>query len=415
MNPVRNPFAPGAGTRPPDLAGRETILNEADVAFQRLRIGRAARGQLLLGLRGVGKTVLLNRIAELAEGRGCRAVLVESPEDRRLAEMLVPHLRQLLFGLSRLEQAKELARQGLGILRAFAKTFKVKVGDVEFTVESATGTADSGNLEADLPEVFMSVAQAAHAAGTVAVLLIDEVQYLPAEDLAALIVSVHKVAQRGLPLIVFGAGLPQLAGLAGQAKSYAERLFSYPDVGPLAGVAAREALTGPVDREGVKIADDAVAEIVRLTEGYPYFLQEWGYHSWNLAQAGQITKGDVDRATPAAVKQLDANFFKVRMDRLTPRETDYLRAMATLGPGAHRSGIVADELGKSVKKAGSLRDTLIKKGMIYSPQYGDTAFTVPMFDQFMVRYMPDWQPTNPSHIATPKEGRPSGRGTRKTK
>ncbi len=396
MNPETNPFAPGAGTRPPDLTGRDPILNEARVALRRVKSGRAAKSQLLLGLRGVGKTVLLNRIAEMAEDEGFRSLPMESPEEQRLAEMLVPKLRQMLFGLSRIERAGEMARRGLATLRAFAKAFKVKVGDIEFSVEANTGTADSGNLEADLPELFLAVAAAASAANTATALLIDEVQYLSETDLAALIVSLHKIAQKGLPLILFGAGLPQLAGLAGDAKSYAERLFAYPDVGPLPPPAAGEALVVPTAREGVTFAPDAVAEVLRLTRGYPYFLQEWGYHAWNVATGETITKADVERATPEAVRTLDTNFFKVRMNRLTPREVEYLRAMADLGPGPHRSGAVAEQLGTPVSAAGSLRDKLIKKGMIWSPQYGETAFTVPMFDQFMVRSIPAWPNATPA-------------------
>jgi hypothetical protein len=406
MDPVLNPFVPGAGTQPPELAGRDEILAAATVALKRIRAGRAAKSQMLLGLRGVGKTVLLNRIAEVAEGEDYRPVMLESPEDRPLAEMLVPPLRQLLFGLSRVERAKDAARRGLGVLRAFAKTFKVKAGDVEFTVEATAGTADSGDLESDMPEVLLGVARAAQAAGTAVALFVDEVQYLSERDLAALIVSIHKTARKGLPLVMFGAGLPQLSGLAGEAKSYAERLFAFPDVGPLAPDAAAEALVAPVEREGKRIDPDAVADIVRQTEGYPYFLQEWGYHAWDAAGRSPITLADVTRATQDALRTLDRNFFKVRLDRLTPRENDYMRAMAELGPGPHQSGVIAETLGLDVSPAGSLRDKLIKKGMIFSPQHGKTAFTVPMFDQFMRRSMPVWKAAGAPMLAHKKAARP---------
>ena len=346
---------------------------------------------MLLGLRGVGKTVLLNRIAEFAEDEGVLAVMLEAPEDKGLAEMLVPPLRRVLFKLSRTENAKEIARRGLGVLRAFANAFKLKVGEVEFSVAAETGTADSGSLESDLPEVLRAVAEAAKEADTALALFIDEVQYLSGADLAALIVATHKLTQKGLPFVLFGAGLPQLAALAGEAKSYAERLFEYPEVGPLATEAARAAIASPVRAENVDITDEALTEIVEKTHGYPYFLQEWGSHTWNAATTSPITISDVFAATETALAALDAGFFRVRFDRLTDREKDYTRAMADLGPGPHRSGEIAERLGLRVTTAGPLRNGLIKKGMLYSPQHGDTAFSVPMFDEFMLRSMPDWK------------------------
>lgn len=395
MDPKTNPFAPGAGTQPPELAGRDKIIADATVALGRVKLGRPAKSQMLLGLRGVGKTVLLNRIATIAEGEGYQPVMLEAPEDRRLVEMLVPPLRQLLFKLSRLDHARDVAKRGLGVLRSFAKVFKVKVGDVEFTVEPETGTADSGSLESDLPEVLLAVSTAAKQAGAAVALFVDEVQYLSAPDLAALIVSVHKMAQKGLPFVLFGAGLPQIAALAGEAKSYSERLFDYPGVGPLADPAAREAVAAPVRREGADITEEALTVIVQKTRGYPYFLQEWGFHAWDVAKASPITGHDARAATTQALDALDKGFFRVRLDRLTPREKDYMRAMAELGAGPHRSGEIAQKLGMDVTTAGPLRDKLIKKGMVYSPQHGDTAFTVPMFDEFMRRSMPGWAPNVP--------------------
>ena len=350
---------------------------------------------MLLGLRGVGKTVLLNRMAQLAEEQEYMTVLLEAPEDRTLAEMLVPPLRSLLFKLSRLEKTKDVARRGLAVLRAFAGMFKVSAGDVEFGVSAETGTADSGSLEDDLPEVLIAVANAAKQADKAVALFVDEVQYLGEQDLAALIVSIHKIGQRGLPFIVFGAGLPQLAALAGEAKSYAERLFDYPDVGPLPRPAARDAIRTPLGREGVEIDETALGSIVEKTKGYPYFLQEWGAHAWDVAERSPITVEDARRATEQSVTQLDKGFFRVRLDRLTPRERDYMRAMAELGPGPHRSGDIAQTLSMDVTTAGPLRSGLIRKGMIFSPQHGDTAFTVPMFDEFMRRSMPDWAPGSP--------------------
>jgi hypothetical protein len=339
---------------------------------------------------------LLNRLAALAEEGGYRTVALEAPEERALAEMLVPPLRKELFQLSRVEKAKQLARRGLGVLRSFARAFKVKVGDVEFEVEAEKGTADSGNLEADLPELLLTVVQAAKADESAIALFIDEVQYLEREDLAALIVSAHKLSQRGLPFILFGAGLPQLAALAGEAKSYAERLFDYPRVGPLDDIAARDAIATPIRRQGAEIQPEALELIIQRTKGYPYFLQEWGYHAWNSAPESPITAVDAEAATAAALGAMDEGFFRVRFDRLTPREKDYLRAMAGLGEGPHRSGDIAELLDMSSTSAGPLRDALIKKGMIYSPRYGENGFTVPMFDEFMKRAIPTWALKEPS-------------------
>jgi hypothetical protein len=392
MDATTNPFAPGAGTPPPELAGRDQLVESAHVALARVKLGRSARSQMLLGLRGVGKTVLLNRIAQLADEAGYLTVILEAPEDRELAEMLVPPLRSILFKMSRLEKTKDVAKRALGVLRAFAGAFKVAAGGVEFGVEAERGSADSGSLESDLPEMLLAVARAAREAGTPVALFVDEIQYLVPTDLSALIVSVHKIGQKGLPFVVFGAGLPQLAGLAGDAKSYAERLFDYSEVGALPVKAAKEAVRSPVMREGAAIDEDALTLIAEKTRGYPYFLQEWGYHAWKLAHTSPITLADARRATTESLSHLDAGFFRVRLDRLTPREKDYMRAMAELGAGPHRSGEIAQTLSMDVTTAGPLRNGLIKKGMIFSPQHGDTAFTVPMFDEFMRRSMPDWAP-----------------------
>lgn len=392
MDAAANPFAPGAGTPPPELAGRDEIIENATVALTRVKRGRSARSQMLLGLRGVGKTVLLNRIADLADEAGYMTVILEAPEDRHLVEMLVPPLRSILFKMSRLEKTKAVAQRALGVLRAFAGAFKVAAGGVEFSVAAESGTADSGSLESDLPEMLLAVAKAAKEAGSPVALFVDEIQYLSATDLSALIVSIHKIGQKGLPFVLFGAGLPQLMGLAGEAKSYAERLFDYPQVGPLPMAAAKDAVRAPVLREGVGINEDALTLIAEKTKGYPYFLQEWGFNAWKVAKKAPITAADARLATAESLRHLDTGFFRVRLDRLTPREKDYMRAMAELGPGPHRSGEIAEELSMDVTKAGPLRNGLIKKGMIFSPQHGDTAFTVPMFDEFMRRSMPDWTP-----------------------
>ena len=405
MDRILNPFAPGAGTQPPELAGRDQILENARVVLGRIKAGRSAKSQMLLGLRGVGKTVLLNRLDVLAEELHYLRVVLEAPEDRHLAEMLVPKLRSLLNQLSLVDKARAFARRGLGVLRAFAAAFKLSAGEYEFGVQSEVGVADSGSLDIDLPELLLAVAGAAKMADRPIAIFIDEVQYLSSGDLGALLASLHKIGQKGLPLVVFGAGLPQLAALAGVAKSYAERLLDYPEVGPLSEQAASDAIRKPVTSQGVQITDGALAMIVEKTHGYPYFLQEWGTHAWNEAAESPITADDVERATIKVLRGLDEGFFRVRVDRLTPRERDYLRAMAELGPGPHRSGTIAKTLSLGVTAAGPIRNELIKKGMIFSPKHGETAFTVPMFDDFLRRAMPAWAP-NPAEVAGLARARP---------
>ena len=394
MDKIRNPFSTGAGSPPPELAGREGILEQARVLFGRVLAKRPEKSLLLTGLRGVGKTVLLNEIERIAAGQGFRTILVEAHEGKPLAVLLAPHLRRLLFDLDRLKGAGDKVRQGLGVLRSFIGAIKVKVGelDIGLDIEPQSGSADSGDLEVDLPNLFVAVSEAAQERGVAVAILIDEIQYFSAEELSALIMAMHKMQQRQLPLALVGAGLPILPGLAGESKSYAERLFCFPAVGPLPEADADRALQDPVRAEGVEFEREALHEIFKLTQGYPYFLQEWGYQAWNHAQASPIG-APVIRETSALVSQrLDDNFFRVRFDRLTPREKKYLRAMAELGPGPYRTGDIADKLGVKINTLGPVRASLIKKGMVYSPSHGEMAFTVPLFDGFMRRAMPKFEP-----------------------
>lgn len=385
MDPVRNPFAPGAGSRPPELAGRESILCDAEVAIQRALIGKPSRSQMLLGLRGVGKTVLLSKIEELAENAGHLTSFIEAPEGRPLGELLLPRLHQVLRKLSMTEQAKAKTHQALRALRSFASTFQLSYGDATLSVDPEVGVADSGDLENDLPELFIRVGEAARAAGKAWTLLIDEVQYLRGKDLAALIVALHKISQKELPVLFFGAGLPQVAALSGDAKSYAERLFHYPAVGPLLPNDARTAIRQPIEDEGERISDAALSDVLLKTQGYPYFLQEWGYQCWNIAQGEQIEIADATQAAGEATRRLDDGFFKVRFDRLTPKEREYVIAMAKLGPGPYRSSDIAVALGETHQSLGPRRSQIISKGMIYSPSHGDIAFTVPMFNDYLMR------------------------------
>ena len=395
MDPVLNPFAPGAGTPPPELAGRDELRETVRVAVERVRRGLPTKSVLMVGLRGVGKTVLLDRMRDDAEATRLQTMRVEAPEGRSLPAMLAPELRLALLKLSRNSQAKDLAERALKGLAGFAKALKFKYGDIEVGLDfdPEPGLADNGDLEHDLQALLEAVGAAAKKAGTALVMFIDELQYVKEKELAALITALHRTAQRSLPVVLVGAGLPQLRGRMGEAKSYAERLFDFPEIGPLPPPAARIAIAKPAYQQGVAIKDDALDRILEKTHCYPYFLQEWGKHAWDTAAQSPITRDDVELATKTAVAALDESFFRVRFDRLTPAEKKYLRAMAELGPGPHRSGDIADALNRKVNSLGPTRSQLISKGMIWSPNHGDTAFTVPLFDEFMHRIMPgdDWK------------------------
>lgn len=349
----------------------------------------------MVGLRGVGKTVLLDRMRDDAEAAGIHCVRIEAPESRSLPALLAPELRQVLLRLSRNEMARVFAQRALRALAGFARGLKVKYADIEvgFDFEPEPGLADNGDLEHDLQALMETVGLAAQSAGTAVAMFIDELQYVEEEQLAALITALHRAAQRRLPVVLVGAGLPQLRGQMGRAKSYAERLFDFPDVGQLTEPDARIAIEKPIQEHGAAITNDALNRIIVETHRYPYFLQEWGKHSWDAADKSPISLENVNAASKSALAALDEGFFRVRFDRMTPYEKKYVRAMAELGPGPHRSGDIAEELGRKVTALGPTRNQLIGKGMIWSPNHGDTAFTVPMFDEFMRRIMPgdDWR------------------------
>ncbi|MCM2277624.1 MAG: ATP-binding protein [Oligoflexia bacterium] len=394
MDPIQNPYSPGAGTPPPELAGRDQLRGSVRIALERIRLGNPAKSVVMVGLRGVGKTVLLDQMRNDAEAAGIHTVRIEAPEGRSLPAILAPQLRLALLRLSRIDKAKDVAVRALRGLAGFVRALKVKFQDIEVGLDydPEPGFADNGDLELDLAMLLEEVGRAAKAAGTALVIFIDELQYVAEPELAALITALHRCAQQKLPVCIVGAGLPQLRGRAGNAKSYAERLFDYPEIGPLPIAAARLALEKPASDLGVEFEPAAVAAIVEQTRGYPYFLQEWGKHSWSVATRSPITVADVHAASTQAVAALDESFFRVRFDRLTPSEKKYLRAMAALGAGPHRSGDIAEKLNRIVSSLGPTRSSLIGKGMIWSPNHGDTAFTVPLFDEFMKRVMPenDW-------------------------
>ena len=389
MFPIKNPYSPGAGTWPPELAGRDEIRETTRIAMERTRLCRPGKGIIMVGLRGVGKTVLLARMYEDAISDGMRAVFAEAPEGSPLPNILVPKLRSALMGMSHSEKVL----RALSALVNFAKAFTVKIGDIGLELKSEPGLADNADLETDLQSLMETIGEAAKAEQNALALLVDELQYVKKTELAALCAALHRATQRRLPIIFVGAGLPQLRGQMGRAKSYAERLFDFPEIGPLPPAAARDAIAKPAQAESVAINSDALDKIVEKTRGYPYFLQEWGKHVWDEADASPITIEHVNRASESAIQTLDDGFFSVRFDRLTPNEKRYLRAMAELGDGPYRSGDIAEALQKEVTALGPARAQLINKGMAYSPAHGDIAFTVPLFGEFIRRIMPgnDWR------------------------
>lgn len=389
MDPRTNPFAPGAGTPPPELAGREHLLEAASISLDRLRGGLASRGMVFYGLRGVGKTVLLQKMRLNASADDYVTVQIEAPENRSLPSILLPALRATIIRNSTGAAAKAKFKEILGVIASFAKAVKVKYDDVEVALDVAptAGVADSGDLESDLCSLFIELGKLAATQSTAIAIFVDELQYVPELELAALISALHQVSQAQLPLTMFAAGLPQLLGNLGKAKSYAERLFDFKEIGPLDRDSAKNALSIPAQAQQVDFETRALEHILNETKCYPYFIQEWGQHAWQIADDSPITLEDAVAATGSAIAQLDSSFFRVRFDRLTPLEKRYMRAMAELGPGAHRSGDVAEVLQRPVQSLGPCRSSLIKKGMAYSPSHGDIAFTVPLFDGFMKRTM----------------------------
>lgn len=385
MKAVDNPYNPGSGKPPPELAGRAKIIEAVKASMERAKAGKGSRDVILLGLRGVGKTVLLVEFEKLAETLGCYATsVIEADFNRPLPQLLVPQLFRLLLKLDRVKNAKQHAANALKSLRSFAAAFKIKVGEVEVGVEEAKAT---GDLALDLTDLFLEIGKAAQAAKTAVVVLLDEVQSLSSKDFGALITALHKVAQRQLPVMFVGAGLPQLPKLAGEAKSYAERMFDFQTIDRLDEKSATEAVVEPARAASVTFTKDALAAILKETKGYPYYLQEWGKHSWDVAPSSPITVKHVAEATQLAIATLDNGIFASRIQRMTERQQEYARAMAEL-PLPARSTDVARKLGLTSEQAAPTRDELIKKGIAYSPKRGLIDFTVPLFDACLRRLIP---------------------------
>jgi len=391
MDPFTNPFSPGAGTKPPELAGRAQVLNQADVLLNRVKNKRSEKSLMLTGLRGVGKTVLLNAMREKAFHLGYESILVEAHENKSMAQLMASPLRSMLLQLSKKTAAGEAMKRCIAIFKSFVKSIKLTLGDIAvgIDIQPESGTADSGDLELDFPEVLAALGEAAADQGSFLAILIDEIQFFDSKELSALIMAMHRVQQRQLPIAMVGAGLPILPGLAGESKSYAERLFAFPNIGPLTHDDTRSALQEPVRPHRVAFSNSAIDRIYELTRGYPYFIQEWGYHSWVRAASTPIDIDVIDEATIESLERLDQDFFRVRFDRCTNAEKKFMRAIAMLGDGAQQTSAIAKELGVKMNSIGPTRASLIRKGMIYSPEHGAIEFTVPLFGEFLLRAMPN--------------------------
>ena len=387
MDAIRNPYTPGAGSRPPALTGRDAEIQAFRILVERIRQGRPEKSLLITGLRGVGKTVLLSTFRDLAESAGFKTAESEVTHDTSFKQMMARLGRRVLLELNPIEKAKDKALHAARVFKAF--TLKLPGGfEIGMDIDAIRGKADSGNLSEDLSDLFFALGDAAREKRTGVMFLFDEIQFLERGDMEALIAALHYVTQRGLPVTVVGAGLPQLPKLAGEAKSYAERLFNFPSIDRLSDQAARDALVKPALEQGVEYTADATGGIVEYTEGYPYFLQEYGKHVWNIAERSPISLADVVRAQIGVQAQLDENFFRVRIGRTTAAERRYVSAMASLGRGPYKSGDIAAELGTDSPRVAPLRNQLITKGLIYSPSHGITNFTVPQFDDFLRRCFP---------------------------
>ena len=392
MDRIKNPFSPGAGWPPPAMIGRDEVMENARILLGRTLLCRHEKSMMLTGLRGVGKTVLLNKIERMAMEQGYKTILFEVQEGQSLAQVLATALRNILYELNLLAGAGDKVRRGLMVLRNFIGAVKLSYGDFGIDLEPLPGMADTGNMEIDLPELFLAVAEAARERNTGMALLVDEVQLLSLNELSALILAMHKLQQKQAPFVLIGAGLPTLPRLAGEAKSYAERLFSYPIIGQLSREEAARALSEPVEQEGAYFEQEALDMIYEHTMGYPYFLQEWGYQVWNQASGALLTKQDVLAASDMVIRRLDQNFFRVRYDRLTESEKRFMRAMAELDAGECRCSEIAPLLGMKPTALTPTRANLIRKGMIYSPRHGVIDYSVPLFGEFLRRALPQLPP-----------------------
>lgn len=387
MDPVINPYTPGAGSRPPELTGRDKQIADFSILIKRMYLGKPQKSLIITGLRGVGKTVLLNTFQDIAESQGLKTAKIEITHETQFKVAIARQVRSIILSLSAIGKMKELSKKALGVLKAF--TIKNAEGlELNIDVEAIHGIADSGDLETDISDLFSAAAKAAREHNTGIVFLIDEIQFLDKSSLEALISALHQTTQQNLPITLVGAGLPNLPALTGEAKSYAERLFQYPKIGKLNDQESKLALIIPAKKEGVDYDDDAVKAILDFTEGFPYFLQEYGQHVWNIATDNKITIDDVTQSKKIVLNTLDESFFQVRIARSTEGEIRYMSAMSSLGKGPYRSQLIAEKMKRKIESISPIRSTLIGKGLVYSPSYGLTNFTVPQYDDYMRRIHP---------------------------
>lgn len=389
LDPLRNPYSPGAGSPPPELAGRDVETEAFEVAAQRLLQGRSDRSQMLVGLRGVGKTVLLREYGRIAQEHGWRSQHLECVEDSDFVKSVAHLARAAILELSMGARLGEMGSRALGVLKAFQLTWEIPGGGTAamgIDTEPIPGRADSGDLGRDLTDLLREVGQLAKSKDTGVVFTLDEIQYIPAAHLTHLLLGLHEISQLRLPMMVAGAGLPSVHSLLGEARTYAERLFTFVSMGSLSRETASDALARPAAREGVHWESAALDRVFEATAGYPYFLQEFGKQAWRVAEGpDRITGADVLRAVPLVTEELDDGFFSVRVGRTTKAERAYLAAMASLGGGPYRSSEVARAQRRTTQQVSAVRDALIRRGLCYASEHDVIDFTVPMFDDFVRR------------------------------
>ncbi len=392
MDPIRNPYTPNAGAQPPAVVGRNAQLSNFDLLLRRIRAGRTEQSMIITGLRGVGKTVLLGRFRLKAQELDWVVVEreVSKHDDEQFRRQMVSAIRATLFEMSPKARWGDRMRRAAAVLKSFSVSVDptgALTGGID--VDAAEGLADQHELQADLTDLLVAVGEAARDIDRGLVLLFDEVQFFSTAQLEALISALHKTVQRSLPVTMVGAGLPQIAELAGDARSYSERLFKFPRIGNLDDLDARAALLEPAQAEGAEYSEAALDLAVDVTGGYPYFLQEMGYAVWGVAEGPTITREDIATAVPTYEAKLDESFFRVRLDRATEMESIYLRAMAELGPEAQKAQDVATVIGRKSTQVAPTRAQLINMGLLYTPEHGYAAFTVPHFDKFLKRAIPE--------------------------
>lgn len=385
MELAKNPYRPGAGTKPLVLAGRDAEIQKASTLLEAVSAGAPQRSLMLYGLRGVGKTVLLNHVEELATNYGYHVEHLEMSEGDDFRRVIAKTANKTLRAISTFENIKDKAKKAFGILKAFS--IAIPNGpELRIDVDALIGTADTGDLDSDIVDLILAVGEASAEAGKPVCFLIDEVQYLSEKAMSGLISATHRVGQKNLPVVFVCAGLPQIAALTGDARSYAERLFEFIPIGSLKPTEAERALVEPATAAGASYAPEAKKTILAETEGYPYFIQEFGKNAWNIASGPEITGDDANSAKTLTLENLDQSFFKVRIDRATNAEREFMKAMAHHGKGPYKMADVAARKGVEVNSLGPVRATLISKGFVYSPAHGQIDFTVPQFDVFIRRH-----------------------------